>query len=267
MKQTILLFCTGLFFLLPMSVKGEEITIVGTGSGPSILEAIGEAFTRQHPDVKIIVPRSIGSGGGIKAVGNGKNLIGRVARELKKSEKHYELTYIPIARMPIVFYTNPNVTITNLTNDQACGIYSGKIYNWQELNGHNARIRVIRRQDGDSSLGVLLQSFPNFKNISITKFSKTTHSDPDTIDLAEKTADAIAFGSYSDIKNRQVRVLNIDNISPTEQNYPYYGIFALVFKEKNRTGSLREFIDFAASPGAFEAIKKGGGLPLFKETR
>jgi phosphate transport system substrate-binding protein len=267
MKKILILIGAYMLFLMPFMANAEEITIVGTGSGPPILKAIGEVFSQQNPEVKIAVPRSIGSGGGIKAVGNDEYLVARVAREIKPNEEHYHLTYLPIARVPIVFYVNPSVRIKNLTNEQVCRIYSGKIFNWQEVGGHNARIRVIRRQEGDSSLAVLLKSFPNFKDITITELSKTTHSDPDTIELAEKTIDAIAFGAYSDVKNREVHVLNIDNISPTDTTYPYYGPFALVFKEENRTGTIKEFIDFAASPAAAAAIKNGGGLPLLESIR
>ncbi len=264
MKQLLLLIGICLSLILPVTTYAEEITIVGTGSGPPILKAVGLAFTKENPDVKIIVPPSIGSGGAIRSVGNDDYIIGRVAREIKPSEQHYKLIYVPIARVPIVFYTNKTVKIHNLTNGNICDIYSGKVFTWQQLGGSNARIRVIRRQDGDSSLSVLRQSFPNFHDLAITKFSKTTHSDPDTINLTEETADAIAFGSYSDVKNRNVSVLNIDNVSPADAAYPYYGNFALIFKEKNRTGNIKKFIDFATSPAASAAILRGGGLPINK---
>jgi phosphate transport system substrate-binding protein len=214
-----------------------------------------------------MVPRSIGSGGGIKAVGHDEYPLARVAREIKPNEQHYNLTYTPLARMPIVFYVNPSVATKNLTTAQVCDIYSGKIFNWRQVGGHNARIKVVRRQEGDSSLSVLLESFPNFKDITITELSKTTYSDPDTIELTEQTADAIAFGSYSDVMNRPLTVLTIDNLSPTDSAYPYSGVFALVFKEENRTGGLKQFIDFATSSAAAEAIKKAGGLPVLLSRR
>jgi phosphate transport system substrate-binding protein len=267
MNKILRLLWVSMLFFLPVQVNAEEITIVGTGSGPSILKEIGKAFSRQHPEISIIVPRSIGSGGGIKAVGSDEYLLGRVAREIRSDEEHSNLTYMPIARLPIAFYTNPSVGIHNLTNEQVCGIYCGRIYNWQEVGGHTARIRVIRRQDGDSSLNVLLQSFPNFKDITITEFSKTTYSDPDTINLTERSVDAIAFGSYSDVMARQVTVLNIDGVFPADPLYPYYGTFALIFKEENLTGSIKKFIDFAGSPAAAEAIKIAAGLPVPGEIR
>ncbi|NOX25409.1 MAG: phosphate ABC transporter substrate-binding protein [Deltaproteobacteria bacterium] len=243
------------------TAKAVEITIVGTGGGTSIIKALGHAFTGQNPAVKINVPRSIGSGGGIKAVGNGEYLLARVARKITPTERHYNLTYIPVARVPIVFYTNRNAAIKNLTSAEICAIYSGKIFNWRKVGGHDARIKVVRREDGDSSLRVLLKSFPRFRDITITKFSKTTYSDPETIDITEKNDDVIAFGDYSNVMNRRVVVLNINGISPTDPAYPYYGVSALVLKEKNRIGNIKKFIDFAISPAAAEVIKKAGGLP------
>ncbi len=162
----------------------EEITIVGTGSGMPLLRAVGDAFAKANPGVNVLVPGSIGSSGGIKAVGTDKYKIGRVARDIKDTEKHYELTMIPFAKMLIVFFVNKSVSLKDLTPSQVCDIYSGKLENWGNIGGKEGRIRVIRREDGDSSLKVLLKSFPGFKDITLTSRSKTTFTDQETIMLA-----------------------------------------------------------------------------------
>ena len=167
-----------LVLLCSSSVSAEEITIVGTGSGPPILKAIAREFMLQYPEVKIHVPRSIGSGGGIKAVGNDEFKLARVARKIKENEKRYGLTYIPVAKMPIVFYANSNVMVRNLSTAQILKIFRGDIFNWQQVGGQDARIRVVRRQDGDSSLSVLQKLFPGFQDIEFTPAAKTTYSDP-----------------------------------------------------------------------------------------
>ena len=58
----------------------EVLEIVGTGDGVAILKTLGTAFTAQHPNVEVQIPKSIGSGGALKAVGTDKNVLGRVAR-------------------------------------------------------------------------------------------------------------------------------------------------------------------------------------------
>ncbi len=248
--------------LLSNGVLAEEITIVGTGSGMSLLRAVGEAFTQKNPDVRIIVPDSIGSGGGVKAVGTDQYKIGRIARNIKEKEKHYGLTHVPFAQMPIVIFVNKSVGITSLTPEQVCGIYSGKIRNWNEVGGKGTRIKVICREPGDSSLRVLLESFPGFKDITLTPKSKTTYSDPKTCKFAEQKADTIAFGTYINARNYDVDILTINDKHPSKADYPYVGTLALVFKEKNRTGNIQKFVEFATSPAAHDAIRSAGGLPM-----
>lgn len=252
---TILIFC-----LFGSPANAEELTIVGTGSGPPILKAIGLSFTNQYPDIKITVPRSIGSGGGIKAVGTDQYLLARVARKIKKKEQQYNLSYVPLARMPVVFFTNKDVAIKNLTKEQVFDIYSGKIYNWREVGGYDGRIKVIRRQEGDSSLSVLRKTFPNFKNIKITSLSKTTYSDPDNIDLTERTPGAIAFGTYCDVVNREVNTFSIDDVHPAGDDYPYFATFALVYKDKSYTGTVKKFIEYATSTSVEKTIIQSGGV-------
>jgi phosphate transport system substrate-binding protein len=243
------------------AASAEELTIVGTGSGTAILKAIGEAFSQTHPDVTIDIPESIGSGGGIKAVGKDEYTLGRVAREIKENEQEYGLTLVHVAKIPIVFFVNTSVTVKDLSVQQVLDIYSGKITNWKDVGGKDARIRVITREEGDSSLDVLLQSFPGFQDITITTKSKMTFSDPETEDAAEEYAGSIAYGTYANAKNTNAHILTVDGKSATAPDYPYVGMLALIFKEKNYTGNVKLFVEFATSEAAHEAIETEGGAP------
>jgi len=248
--------------LLAIPAMAEEIAIVGTGAGTEIIEALGKAFSKDNPGVTIAAPKSIGSGGGIKAAGTDAAKIARVGRGIKDKEKSYGLTYLPIAKLPIVIMTHKGVGVKNLTPQQICDIYSGKITNWKEVGGKEGNIRVVRREDGDSSLEVLQKTLPGFKAIAITTKSKTTLSDPETIELVEKTAGTISFGTYANTKVSDVTTVTIDGKSATSSDYPYVGDLGLVFKEKNKTGNIAKFIEFVTSPAAHSAIKNSGGLTL-----
>lgn len=262
-REKMTLWVLILSILFSVNLFAEEIVIVGTGSGAAVLTAVGKAFTANNPGVTISVPKSIGSGGGIKAVGTDANVLGRVARQLKEREQSYELTYVEYARMPIVFFVNNSVSITNLSAQQACDIYSGKIADWKEVGGKAGKIRVIRREEGDSSLEVLTDTLPCFKGLEITKKSKTTFSDPETVETTGKTSAAIAFGTWPNVmNNKQVKALNIGGNKPTSPEYTYVGILALIYKEKNNTGNIKQFIDFTTSPAARSVITAAGAIPL-----
>lgn len=240
----------------------EEITIVGTGSGTAVLQAIADAFSRENPDVTIILPESIGSGGGIKAVGRDEYLLGRVARDIQEKEKPYGLTYLPYAKIPIVFYVNKSVAIKNLSVQQILDIFSGKITNWKEVGGDDLNVRVITREEGDSSQAILLDSFPGFKDITITSKAKTTFSDPETEEVVVATPQVIAYGPYSNIKLLDVNILTVDGKSATEPDYPYVGPVGLIYKAANYTGNIQKFVEFATSETAHEVIKEAGGIPF-----
>ena len=261
MKRTLIGTVLSMFVAMS-SVAAEEITIVGTGSGVAILGAIGEAFSQANPDVKIILPESIGTGGGIKAVGRDEFLLGRVARELQEKEQPYGLTYVAYAKSPVVFFVNKSVSVTNLTAQQVLDIYSGTVTNWKEVGGNDANIRVVQRQEGDSSLDVLLAAFPGFKELVVTEKAKTTFSDPETEDTVLNTENVIAYGSYSNVKALDVTTLTIDGKHPTDADYPYVGTLGLVYKEANHTGSIKKFVEFATSDAAHEVITSAGGIPL-----
>jgi len=163
-----------------LGASSEELTIVGTGSGTAILNAVGEAFHRQYPNIRVNIPKSIGSGGAIKAVGRDEYFLGRVAKPIKEKEQPYGLTYVLYAKLPIVFYVNNSVTVTNLSTQQILDIYSGSITNWEDVGGRNAKIRVVMREETDSSLAVLLELFSGFKDMTVTSKSKTMFNDQET---------------------------------------------------------------------------------------
>src|SRR3954464_10406203 len=84
---------------LSATAQAGDLSVVGTGDGIDLLRALGTAYTAAHPDTNVIVPPSIGSGGGIAAVGSGKEVLGRIARPLSDSEKQAGLVATPVFRL------------------------------------------------------------------------------------------------------------------------------------------------------------------------
>ena len=243
------------------AVAAEKIDIVGTGDGMGILKSLSSAFGELNPSVTVGVPDSIGSGGGIKSVGKGSYTLGRVARPIKDKEKHYGLEYQPIAKIPVVFYVNKSVRVTNLSAEQVVGIYSGKIKNWKEVGGKDAPIRVVRREDGDSSLSVLLKTFPGFKDLVMTERAKTATSTTESFATVEAKNGAIGFGPYSGAVVANVKVLAIGGMAPTDPAYPSVTTVALIYKPGSRTGNVAAFLDFTASTVGRDAIAMAYGVP------
>ena len=147
------------------TVHAGDLSVVGTGDGIDLLRALGAAYTADHPETNVIVPPSIGSGGGIAAVGSDKEVLARIARPLSDSEKEAGLIATPVFRLPSAFFVHRSAGVSGLTNAQLADIYRGKITNWREVGGADLRIKVVRREDQDSTLLVLRQSMPGWKEL------------------------------------------------------------------------------------------------------
>ncbi len=252
-----------LFVLLsPAVLLAETLSIPGTGDGTAVLRALGAAFSLQNPDVKIEVPPSIGSGGGVKAAGQGEAVLARVARGIKSKEQKYGLSYKAYAKVPAVFFTTRDVPIEYLSTQQICDVYSGKISNWQQLGGPNQPIQVIRREDGDSTLSVLIKSFPGFDKIKITDKALIAHTTPGTFGLMNKTDFSIGFGPYDVAKNSNMQIIKVDGRDPTFSGYPSVTTLGFVYQKKSLTSAAQKFLDYSTSSQANLPIIVAGGIPI-----
>ncbi len=238
-----------------------NLEILGTGDAMVALRNVADAFNKAFPNHRASVPPSIGSSGGIKAVAGDQAVLGRIARKLKKTELAYELAYVPVMKFPVVFFTYNGVGVSDLSTDQVNAIYSGEITDWKSVGGPAGKIRVIRREEGDSSLSNLRATFPGFSAVKITPFSKITETTQRNLEAVETIERSIGFGPYSDAVNANVRVVSINGKAPTEAGYPSYGVLALIFKEQNETGVVSDFIEFVLSPDGAAAIKAADAVP------
>lgn len=243
-------------------VQAKELNVVGTGDGLDMLRAIAVEYSARNGNKSISVPPSIGSGGGILAVGSGKERLGRVARPLKESETDLGLKYIPIAKIPSVIFANPAAGVEKVTQDQLLDIFSGKIRNWSEIGGNNLRIKVVRREEADSTLQVLRKTMPGWASLEITEKSKTAVTTQDAITTVSQVRGAVGFGPYSRALDLEVTVLEIDGRGPTSPDYPSAVELALIYKQGGADDAVRSFVDFSVSAEAATVIDTYGGVPI-----
>jgi len=246
----------------PATADVVDLQIVGTGDGIDLLRALGNDFTEQSKTIRVEIPPSIGSGGGIAAVGAGKSVLGRVARKLTNSEITSGIVYKPIAKLPSAFYVHPGVGVKGLTTGQLRDIYMGRITDWSEVGGAPLHIRVVRREDSDSTLTVLRQLMPGWKDLVITDKSKTATTTQEAIETVRDVPGAIGFGPYSTTLEPDVAILKIDGHHPLDPAYPSSVELALIYKDATVTPAARAFIDYANSAKAHAVISRLGSVPF-----
>lgn len=98
------------------AATAEEIKIGGTGAALGTMRLLAEAFSKRNPDVKITVPSSLGSGGGINAAAKGAIDIAVSSRPLSDDERKLGLMESEYARTPLVFAVSAKSKITAITS-------------------------------------------------------------------------------------------------------------------------------------------------------
>ena len=242
----------------------KELSVVGTGDGIELLRALSAAYAADNPDTTVVVPPSIGSGGGLAAVGGDKEVLARVARPLTESERALGLVSTPMFRLPSAFFVHRGANVTNVSARQLADIYAGRIVNWSEVGGADMRIKVVRREEADSTLTVLRQSMPGWKDLAITEKSKTAVTTQDAMNTVKEVEGAIGFGPYTKALEMELMVLRVDGKYPTDRDYPSAVTVSLVHKQATVTPDAAKFIAYVKTAKAKTLLSSMGGVPALE---
>ena len=239
-----------------------ELPVVGTGDGIELLRALGAAYTADYPQTSIVVPPSIGSGGGVAAVGSEKDVLARVARPLSDSERALGLTATPVFRLPSAFFVHVSAGISGLSTRQLADVYAGKITNWREVGGADLRVKVVRREEIDSTLQVLRQTMPGWKDLVITEKSKTAVTTQDCINTVKQVEGAIGFGPFTKGLEMELSIVRVDGHYPTDPGYPSAVTVSFVHKDTTVTPEAKAFISYTKTARAKSLLTSMGGVPV-----
>ena len=238
--------------------------VVGTGDGMEMLSAVSVVFSADQPDIVVSVPPSIGSGGAVAAVGADRDVLGRIARPLKDAERAQGLESTPIVRIPSAFFVHPSASIGALTAQQLTDIYAGRVENWKELGGADLKIKIVRREEADSTLGELRATMPGWKDLAISSRSKMAMTTQEAIESVRTVEGAIGFGPYSTTLEQGTTILRVDGKHPTDPGYYSAVTLALLHKPGTLTPDAKSFVEFARSEKAHKLFRQLGGVPVSK---
>ena len=263
LKAAFVIFSAAVLTTSGLAAHAAELRVVGTGDGLQMLRALAAAHS-EETGVQIEVPDSIGSGGGIAAVSAGTEKLARVARPLKDTEAAAGLAYVPFAKIPSVFLVHPSAGVSGLTSDQIKAIYTGSIASWSEVGGKDVKVRVVRREDGDSTLQVLRASMPGWSDLVFTEKSKMAVTTQDAVETVQSVEGAIAFAPHSEAVKDRMDVLAVDGKAPTDPGYPSAVELAFVYRSGEADAEIQRFIEFCRSEKAAQIIRDHGGIPVPK---
>ena len=155
-----------------------------------------------------------------------------------------------------VFIVNAENPVSDITVDQARGIYSGRIKNWKELGGRNIPIAAMHRNEGSGSQTALI------------KFMGDEPIVPDYTALFGSPI-GISFRYYVTgmLGEGKVKILKINGIEPTPKtiadgSYPVSGGVYAVYRKGEKNPNVYKAVDFMLSPDGQKIVEKSGYIPV-----
>ncbi len=245
-----------------------QVIAAGSGVNLGITRELAEAFMKDHPEIKIEVPGSIGSKGAIKAAADGAISIGLMSRPLKEDERGLGLAVLPYARTGIVVAAHPNVPDEELSYDDLVNIYKGTKTTWKDGND----IVVQIRDQFDSGFMVLEEKIPGLKE-ALAEARKTRRwsmffTDQDANRALTTVPYAIGATDIGMIATErlQVKILKLNGLLPTPENlaagaYPLARTLSFVYRKDKLSEEARSFLDFVRSDNGAAILKSMGYVP------
>jgi phosphate transport system substrate-binding protein len=253
-----------LYIVSICAASAEELVIAGTGDSQNMLRLIAPAFEKIYPEIKVKIPNSVGSSGGISAVTAGQVSLARTARRVKSSEAA-DLVEYRFAISPVVFVAHPSAGgVSNVESTQVMDIYAGKITDWMALNGPSNRLYAVNREKGDSSRNVLEKVLPGLSGLDSK--AKVFYSTPETVSALNDHQYTFGYLPMSEAAHANLKVLTVDGIQPSMENiitgkYPYVVDYYFVSKGDAK-GVAKAFIDFTRSELSQKIISDFGVVPV-----
>lgn len=246
----------------PSPEKAKRIKISGSRTCLPLMEILAHAYEKKHPDVDIIFLPGAHSSAGIQGVQNNTLDIGSVSRELKPEEAQLSLTYKVVSNDGLAIFTNQQIKLSNITIEQAKGIYAGTITKWKEVGGPDAKIVVLDRAE-DESAKIILRKYV-IGDTKTTAEATVLYFESDMVEALKTTPNAIGYLSlgYSITKSLPLNVLSLDGVRPSEENvhngsYKVVRPLGIVYK-KGPKGPTKDFLDFIFSKEGKKVMEKNG---------
>jgi phosphate transport system substrate-binding protein len=262
------------------SNEANSLQIKGSDTMVNLGQAWAEAFMKQNPGTSIAVTGG-GSGTGISAMVNNTCDIAEVSREMKESEieliasKGMPPKKIIVALDGLAVVVSPINNISELTIDQLADIFTGKIKNWKELGGRDAKIVLLSREVNSGTHVYFKEHvLRHGKTDGREEFAAEAlllSSSQAIADEISQNQDAIGYYGmgYITAKEKALKVAKEKNspaIPPTMENvisgaYPISRPL-LMYTKGEPTGLSKTFIEYVLSPAGQQIVKKLDFVPV-----
>lgn len=250
------------------ALAAEKIVLDGSTGMLPLAAALAKAYQQKFGDSELELGKGLGTGARLRALAEGKIQIALASHGIDPAEVHKgNLKVIQIAKGAIVFAVN-GATISNITEEQVCGVYSGKITDWQSLGVSQAPIVVMTRPPTEVDAEVIREKIGCFKSLKVSDNAQIMARGGDMAKGLAETTNAIGMTSMTVVEQSKGRVkaLMLNGVAPSAENvkqgrYFLTRDFYFVIKGEP-TPPVRKFLDFVLSPEGDHVITTNGAIPM-----
>jgi phosphate transport system substrate-binding protein len=264
MKQIVITLL--LTTLTASAANADTIKIGGSGSMIPLMTTMGKAYVKKNPkDTVDVNQKSMGQPGGIAALNAGAVDIAMSAMPITAEQSKLQVEPFEIAKVAGVVAVNSSVTATNLTSQQLCDIYAGKIKNWKQVGGSDAPIAVFTRPESDSTKQMFRKALACMNNLKEAPEILNLPKSADMFNTLGATknsigpVDSIALGDAAG-KFKEIKIDGKGHDQMTSGGWPFVLKNNLVLK-KNSSEAVKRFMNFIKSPEGQAVIKSEKAVP------
>jgi phosphate transport system substrate-binding protein len=239
------------------------VTASGSTALLPLLKPAQDEFQKQNQKVTVNISGG-GSFTGMNQVAAGAVNIGDSDVFLPPQYKGKNLVDHQVAVAPFVFIVNPDVNVTNLTQQQYVDIFTGKITNWKQVGGKDEKITIIHRAKSSGSRAtieaVVLKGVPFTDNAVIQDSNGSVRSGIGSTPGSIGYVDAAYVDSS--VKPLEYNGVKYSPAAVTSGKYPVYA-YEHMYTKGEATGAVKAFLDYVMSKKFQETyVPKIGFLPV-----
>lgn len=247
-----------------------KIVIDGSTTVGPISKAFADFYKENHSGVNITISES-GSGNGVKSLMNNACDIANMSRFMKPAEfkSCVDKGILPVAHVVafdgLAVVVNPKNPVKALTVSQIADIYTGKISNWKQLGGEDAKIVVVSR-DTNSGTNETFNELV-LKKAAITKDAEYVGSNGQARTRVNTTKNAIAYVGLGFVDDT-VKPLSVEGILPAVKSvstgkYPIARPLYMFTNGYPKMGSdVYNFVTLHLSKEGREIVSDLGYIPV-----
>ncbi len=247
----------------------DKVVLDGSTGVMPLASALAKAFQAKNPDAAFEYGKGLNPRARIQALAEGKIDIALASHGLRVDELTKQgMVVHEIARIAVVFGVNESVPVSNLTGQQVCDIYAGKITNWKAVGGPDAEIAVRTRPESEVDTEVVRAEIACLKDLKMAENVKSMPRAGDMTTELAATPGAIGMTSMTGVEQSKgkIKVVSLNGVAPSADNVrrkSYTLVRESFFVTRGSPSpAVARFIEFTRSASGNDVIAANGAVPV-----